>query len=144
MLLFQLLLLLPHQEVEIQECRTETNLYVSLCQVAVQLGLLGDVHRLGPDELQQGDGDAGIPGADSGLRFHQVPPAALQVGGRRAVQGHVGQLVVEHAVVLGLDVVTLAFSHQALGDQLVRVGIWDALPGSGRIGEDLIYYKFVK
>lgn len=89
----------------------ETNLYVSLCQVAVQLGSLGDVHRLDPNKLQQWDWDARIPGADSGLRFHQVAPAALQVGGWRAVQSHVGQLFVEHAVALGLYVVTLAFSH---------------------------------
>lgn len=122
----------------------KTNLYVSLCQVAMQLGLLGDVHRLGPDELQQGDGDARVPGTDSGLRFHQVPPATLQVGGWRAVQGHVGQLVIEHAVVLGLDVVTLAFGHLALRDQLVRVEIWDTLSGSDKIGEDFIYYKVVK
>lgn len=97
----------------------ETNLYVSLCQVAVQLRLLGDVHRLGPDKLQQWDWDARIPGADSGLRFHQVAPAALQVGGWRAVQGHISQLVVEHAVVCRLYVVTLAFSHQALRNKLV-------------------------
>lgn len=121
----------------------ETNLYVSLCQVAVQLGLLGDVHGFGPDKLQQGDGDARVPRADPGLRFHQVSPAALQVGGWRAVQGHVGQLVIEHAVVLGLNVVTLAFGHQALRDQLVRVRIWDTLPRSSKIGEDSSYYGLV-
>lgn len=94
-------------------------LYVGLSKVAVQLDLLGDVHRFCAYKLQQGNGDARVPGGDSGLRFHQVPPAALQVGGWRAVQGHVGQLVVEHAVVFGLDLVALNIGHQTLRDQLV-------------------------
>lgn len=100
----------------------------------MQLDLLGDVHGFCPDKLQQGGGDARVPGADLGLWFHQVPPAALQVGGRGAVQGHVGELVVEPAVVFGLDVIVLAFGHQTLRDQLLCIGIRDALTGSGRMG----------
>lgn len=110
----------------------------------MQLDLLGDVHGLRPDKLQQGDGDARVPGADLGLWFHQVPPAALQVGGRGAVQGHVGQLVVEHGVVFGLDVIVLAFGHQTLRDKLFCVGIRDALTGSGRMGRGLTHSTVLK
>ncbi len=92
---------------------------MSFSQMAVHLDLFRDVHRFCSYKLQQGDGDARVPGGDSGLRFHQIPPAALQVGGWRAVQGHVGQFVVERAVVFGLDLVSLIVSHQTLRDQLV-------------------------
>lgn len=92
---------------------------MGLPQVAVDLDFLGDVHRFGPYVLQQGDGDARVPGGDFGLGFAQIPPAALQVGEWGGVQGHVGQLVVEHAVVLGLDLVPLHLGHQTLGDQLL-------------------------
>lgn len=84
---------------------------MGLYKVAVQLDVLRDVHRFCAHKLQQGSGDTRVPGADSGLGFHQIPPAALQVGGWRAVQGHVGQLVVEHAVVFGLDLVTFSIGH---------------------------------
>lgn len=95
------------------------HLCMGLSKVAVQLDLLRDVHRFCSYKLQQGNGNACVPGGDSGLGFHQIPPAALQVGGWRAVQGHVRQLVVEHAVVLGLDRITLDIGHQTLRDQLV-------------------------
>lgn len=71
----------------------------------MQLDLIGDVHRLGPHELQQGRGDARVPGGDACLGLHQVPPAALQVGGGGAVQSHVGQTIVQHAVVGRLHLV---------------------------------------
>ena len=87
---------------------------MSLSEVAVQLDLLGDVHRFCSYKLQQGYGNTRVPGGDSGLGFHEIPPAALQVGGRRAVQGHVGQLVVEHAVVSGFDLIAFSLSHQTL------------------------------
>lgn len=105
---------------------------MSLSEVAVKLDVIRDVHRFCPHKLQQGNGEAGVPGADSLLGFHQISPSALQIGGWRAVQGHVGQLVVEHAVMFGLDVVTLSFSHQTLRDQLAGVGIRYALSGSVR------------
>lgn len=112
---------------------------MGLSKVAVQLDLLRDVHRLCSYKLQQGNGDTCVPGADSGLGFHQIHPAALQVGGWRAVQGHVGQLVVEHGIVFGLDLVALSFGHQTLSDQLVRVGIRDALTGSVRMRQCQIH-----
>lgn len=112
---------------------------MGLSQVAVQLDLLGDVHRLPSDELQQGNGDARVPGGNSGLGLHQIPPAALQVGGGRAVLAHVGQLVVQRAEVVGLDLVALDFGHQTLRDQLVRVGVRDALPGSEGMQQRLLY-----
>ncbi len=99
--------------------RRRTHLYVGLSKVAVQLDLLRDVHRFRSYKLQQGNGDTRVPGGDSGLGLCQIPPAALQVGGWRAVQGHAGQLVVEPAVVFGLDLITLDFGHQTLRDQLV-------------------------
>lgn len=80
----------------------------------MQLDLLRDIHRFHSHKLQQGNGDTSVPGGDSSLGFNKIPPAALQVGGWRAVQGHVGQLVVEHAVVFGFDLVTLNFCHQTL------------------------------
>lgn len=80
----------------------------------MQLDFFGDVHRLGSDELQQGYRHPRVPGGDFGLGLHQIPPAALQVGGWRAVQGHVGQLVVEHAVELRLDLGPLLLSQQTL------------------------------
>lgn len=105
---------------------------VSLSKVAVKLDVLRDVHRFCPHKLQQGNGQAGVPGADSLLGFHQISPSALQIGGWRAVQGHVGQLVIEHGVMFGFDAVTLSFSHQALGDQLLSIGIRYALTGPVR------------
>lgn len=96
----------------------------------MQLDVLRDVHGFCTQKLQQGNGDTCVPGADSGLGFHQITPAALQVGGWRAAQGHVRELVVEHGVVFGFDIITLSFSHQTLRDQLVGVGLRDALTGS--------------
>ena len=113
---------------------------MGLSKVAVQLDLLWDVHRFCSDKLQQRNGDTRVPGADFGRRLHQIPPAALQVGGWRAVQGHVGQLVVEHAVVFGLDLVTLCFGHQTLRDQLVRVVVRDAFAGSVRMQQYVNFY----
>lgn len=104
-----------------------------LSEVAVELDLLRDVHRFHSYKLQQGNGDARVPGGDLGLGLDQMPPAALQVSGRRAVLGRDGQLVVEHGEVLGLDLVALGFGHQTLRDQPVGVGVRDALPGSGRM-----------
>ena len=92
---------------------------MGLSEVAVHLDVLGDVDRLCSDKLQQRDGDTRVPGGDSGLGFDQITPAALQVGGWGAVQGHVGQFLVEQAVVFGLDLVTLSFGHQTLRYQLV-------------------------
>lgn len=106
---------------------------MSLYEVAVHLGLLRDVHRFGPDKLQQWNGDTCVPGRDFRLGLHQVAPAALQVGGWGAVQSHVGQLVVEHAVVFGLDLVSLCIGHQAFRDQLVGVGVRDALTRSAEM-----------
>lgn len=100
---------------------------MGLPKVAVHLNVLRNVDRLCSDKLQQRDGHTSVPGGDSGLGFNQIPPAALQVGGWRAVQGHVGQLVVEQAVVFGFDLIPLSFSHQTLGDQLVGVGVRDTL-----------------
>lgn len=103
---------------------------MSLPQVAVKVDALGDFHRFGPHKLQQGNGEAGVPGADPGLGFGQVRPSALQVGGRGAVKAHAGQFVVQRGVVFRFELVALSFSHQALGDQLLGVGIWGALTGS--------------
>lgn len=47
-----------------------TNLHVSLSEMAVELNLLRDGHRLGPHKLQQGCGEASVPSADAGLGFH--------------------------------------------------------------------------
>lgn len=107
-------------------------LSVSLSEVAVKLDVLRDVHRFSPHKLQQGSGQAGVPGADSLLGFHQISPSALQIGGWGAVQGHVGQLVIEHGVMFGFDAVTLSFSHQTLGDQLLGIGVRYALTGPVR------------
>lgn len=113
-------------------------LNMSLSKVAVKIDVLGDVHRFSPQKLQKGNGETGVPGGDSGLGFHQVSPPALQIGGWRAVQGHVGQLVIEHGVMFGFDVVTLSFSHQTLRDQLLGVGIRYALTGSASMQQCLI------
>ena len=110
-----------------------SDLHVGLPQMAVQLDVVRDLHRLGPHKLEQGDGDPGVPGGDTGLGLLQAPPEALQVGGLGDVQQRVGQLVVEHGVVLGLDLAALLIRHQPLCDQLVRVGVRDALPGAGRV-----------
>lgn len=102
----------------------------------MQADLFGDVNGLRSDELQQLGGDARVPGGHSGLGLHQVSPAALQVGGRGAVQGHAGQLVVERAVVARLDLCSLCLRHQTLRYQLVRVGVGDTLTRSERRKRD--------
>ena len=99
--------------------------------MTVYVDVLRNGHRFGAHKLQQGCGDARVPGGDAGLGLCQVPPAALQIGGRRAVLGHVGQLLVQHAIVGGPYLTPLLRSHQALGHQQVRIQVWNALPGPG-------------
>lgn len=111
---------------------------MSLSEVAVKMDVLGDFHRFCPHKLQQGNGETGVPGADPGLGFGQIPPSALQIGGWGAVKGHVGQFIVERGVMFRFDVVALSFSHQTLGDQLVGIGIRYALTGSVGTRQHLI------
>lgn len=105
-------------------------LNMSLSKVAVKMDVLRDFHRFCPHKLQQGNGETGVPGTDSGLGLDQIPPSALQIGGWGAVKGHVGQFIIEHGVMFRFDVVTLSFSHQTLRDQLVSIRIRYALTGS--------------
>lgn len=113
-------------------------LNMSLSKVAVKMDVLRDFHRFRPHKLQQGNGETGVPGADPGLGFGQIPPAALQVGGWGAVKRHVGQFIIQHGVMLRFDAVTLSFSHQTLRDQLLSIGIRYALPGSASTRQYLI------
>lgn len=103
---------------------------MSLSKVAVKMEVLRDFHRFSTHKLQQGNGETGVPGADSGLGFGQIPPSALQIGGWGAIKGHVGEFIIQHSVMFGFDAVTLSFSHQALRDQLVSIGIRYAPTGS--------------
>lgn len=107
-------------------------LYMGFYKMAVQLNLLWDVNWFRSNELQQRNRNTRVPGGDSGLGFEQITPVALQVGGWGAVQGHVGQLVIEHAVIFRFDVITLSFSHQTLRDQQVWVGVRYTLTGSAK------------
>lgn len=93
------------------------------------MDVIWDFHGFRPHKLQQGDGETGVPAADPGLGLGQIPPSALQIGGRGAVKSHVGQFLVQPGVVLGFDAVALGLGHQTLRDQLVGVGIGDALTG---------------